>query len=126
MTEPDSKAVLARFELLSGLGEEEAARYEPLCEEALAELLRREKKNCGEEAAAPICMAAAALALYRKALADDVCRESSFSAGDVKITRSGTGASPAKNLLRQAGAAAAPYLEDSSFLFERTRRVRNE
>lgn len=120
MTEPDSGAVLERFALLSGLGEEEAARYAPLCAEALGELLRRERKDCGEGAAEPLCMAAAALALYRKTLADDACRESSFSAGDVKVSRSGPGAPAAKLLLRAALAAAAPYLGDPSFLFERT------
>lgn len=121
MTGPDPEAVLERFALLAGLGAEEAARYAPLCAEALGGLLRREREGCGEEAAAPLCMAAAALALYRKALADDACRENSFSAGDVKVSRSGPGAPAAKLLLREAEAAAAPYLEDPSFLFERTK-----
>lgn len=120
MTQTDSAAVRERFALLAGLGEEEAARCAPLCGEALAELLGRKKDGCGEEADAPIRMAAAALAFYRWTLAEDARRESSFSAGDVKVTRE-PGASAAKELLCQALSAAAPYLRDPSFRFLRVR-----
>lgn len=116
---PEAGAVTVRFALLAGLGEDEAARYGPLCEEALSELLRREKPGCGEEAGAPLVMAAAALALYRKTLADDAREDCSFSAGDVKVTRSGPGAPAAEKLLRASLSAAAPYLEDVCFVFGR-------
>lgn len=119
MTEPESGAVLERFALLADLEKKEAARYAPLCAEALSELVHRKKAGCGENADAPLVTAAATLAFYRKTLADDARGESSFSVGDVKVTRSGPSAPAAELLLRAALSAAAPYLEDPCFVFER-------
>lgn len=69
-----------------------------------------------------LCAAAAALALYRWALAAASADLGSFSAGDVKITKSGANAAMAKEVWEEAAAAAAPYLADKGFLFERIQK----
>lgn len=110
--------VTERFALMADLSTESAARWKPLCEDAMAEISR----NVREGVSAPegvLCAAAASLALYRWALATAGAGADSFSAGDVKVTRSSGNVAMAKQAWRESAAAAAPYLKDDGFLFER-------
>lgn len=105
-----------RFALMTGLGSEEAEKYSVMCEDAMAQILQR-AADTGGTAQKALCFAAAALALYRWALACAAAEPGEFSAGDIKITRGGVSPSAAKEVWEQAAAAAAPYLRDEAFYF---------
>lgn len=106
----------ARFALLAGLTDEEAAKYAVLCEDAMAQVLQR-AADTGEAAQKPLCGAAAALALYRWALARAASEPEEFAAGDVKIGKGNLSPDAAKEMWEQAAAAASPYLRDDNFWF---------
>lgn len=108
----------ARFALLAGLADEEAAKYAVFCEDAMAQVLQR-ASDAGEAAQKPLCAAAAALALYRWALARAASEPEEFTAGDVKIGKGRLSPAAAKEMWEQAAAAASPYLRDDDFLFQR-------
>ncbi len=110
--------VTERFALMADLSAESAARFKPLCEDAMAEISR----NVREGVSAPegvLCAAAASLALYRWAMMTASAGMGSFSAGDVKVTKSNSNVEMARQAWRESAAAAAPYLKDDGFLFER-------
>lgn len=116
----DTQAILEQFAMLTGLEEQQAEAYRPLCENAQAQIAgiaRPEADWAGEQA---LCAAAAALAFYRWALlraAGGV--ESGFSVGDVRVTKSAANVETARRLWQHSEAAAAPYLIDTGFVFER-------
>jgi hypothetical protein len=113
--------VTERFALMADLESDRAARFQPLCEDAVAEISGRILRD--DPAAQSIfCAAAAALAFYRWALMSASADSGSFSAGDVKITKSGANVAMAKEVWGEAAAAAAPYLADRGFLFERIQK----
>ena len=118
MTALDRSGVLERFALLSGLSEG-AERYLPLCSDAAAEVEKSERDGCPPEAGAVLTALAAALANYRYALAGAGASGASFTAGDVKVAPGTANLRPAKQLWRESAAAAAPYLQESTFLFGR-------
>ncbi|MBW7572718.1 hypothetical protein [Caproiciproducens faecalis] len=109
--------VAERFALMADLSAESAARFLPLCEDAMAEISRRVKQEV-PEAQGLLCAAAASLALYRWAVVTAGSGVQSFSAGDVKVTKSAAGVEMARQAWRESVAAAAPYLKDEGFLFE--------
>jgi hypothetical protein len=113
--------VMERFLLMADLGSSAAARYRPLCEDAMAEIGRRVVRDDAESQPF-LCAAAAALMLYRWSLLSASADLGSFAAGDVKITKSGTNAAVAKQVWEEAAAAAAPFLADNDFLFERIQK----
>jgi hypothetical protein len=100
--------VMERFTLMADLDSGDAAKYQPLCEDAIEEINRRIIRD---DAAAQniLCAAAAALALYRWALMTASADLGSFSAGDVKITKNGSNVAMAKEVWGEAAAAAAPF-----------------
>lgn len=104
---------------MADLSETAAARYNLLCADAMAEIGRIIRDN-DPAAQGVLCAAAAALALYRWALMNASNSAADFSVGDVKVTKRNENAAMAKQAWREAIAAAAPYLEDTGFLFERT------
>lgn len=110
--------VMERFTLMADLSDAAAVRYQPLCVDAMTEINRLTRNN-DVAAQGILCAAAASLALYRWALMNASNGVGSFSVGDVKVTKSSENVEMAKQAWREAAAAAAPYLEDSGFLFER-------
>lgn len=117
----DIENVMERFALMADLNEKAAGKYRPFCEDAMAEIRRRAKDDSAA-AQGILCAAAASLALYRWALANACAGEESFSAGDVKIAKSGMNVETARQAWRESAAAAAPYLKDEEFLFERIKK----
>lgn len=116
----DPADVLERFSALSGL--DGSGRFLPLCAGAATEIGAAEREGCGEEGRDALCAAAAALAFYRYALSHAGRGTEAFSAGDVKVSPGKTDPASARELWRNAAAAAAPYLRDSGcFLFGRIR-----
>lgn len=112
---------MERFTLMADLSSSAAVKFQPVCVDAMAEINRRAVQN--DDTAQPfLCAAAAALALYRWALMTASVDPECFSAGDVKITKSSTNAAMAKEAWREAAAAAAPYLADDDFIFERIQK----
>lgn len=109
---------MERFILMADISAERAEKFRPLCVEAMGEISRRSVQGDGGGQSA-LESAAAALAFYRWALAGAANSAGSFAAGDIKITKSTETAALAKEAWREAEAAAAPYLEDSGFLFRR-------
>ena len=115
----DEQAVLARFQLLSGLTAEQSADWLPLCKQAVTQINASLKP--GVDAAAhseELCMAAACLVFYQYAIIQDVLRDESFAAGEVKVTQKIKPAS-AEQVWQQAKAAVASLLTDSDFMFRR-------
>jgi len=113
--------VVERFALMTDLSSSDAVNYQAICENAMAELNRRVLQDDAESQPF-LCAAAAALALYRWALITASNDLGSFSAGDVKITKSSTNVAMAKEMWQEAVVAAAPYLADKGFLFERIQK----
>lgn len=109
---------MERFALMADMSADRAARFQPLCEDAITEIGRSAVQS---DAAVQgvLSAAAAALALYRWALITASGNLGGFSAGDVKITKSSANVAMAKEAWREAAAAAAPYMKDSTFLFRR-------
>ncbi len=111
---------MERFALMADLSADQAEKYLPLCEDAAEEITRRsEQVQNGAAAQRVLCAAAAALVLYRWALFSASGDLGSFSAGDVKVVKSGANVVAAKQVWQEAAAAAAPYLKDDGFLFRR-------
>lgn len=106
----DPAEVLSRFSALSGLQDPE--RYRALCAAAAGETGAAERGDCGEEGREALSGAAAALAFYRWALSNAGRGDGSFSAGDVEISPGKADPAAARELWRNAAAAAAPYLRD--------------
>lgn len=113
--------VMERFRLMADLEDIEAAKYQPLCEDAIAEISRRVIRN-DTQSRPFLCAAAAALMFYRWALLSASADSGSFAVGDVKITKSGANVAVAKQMWEEAAAAAAPFLADKDFLFERIQK----
>ena len=109
---------MERFAFMADLSADRAVKFLPLCEDAAEEISRKAIRN-DVAAQRILCAAAAALTLYRWALVVASGDLGGFSAGDVKITKSSANVAMAKEVWREAAAAAAPYLEDDSFLFRR-------
>lgn len=112
--------VLERFALLTGLSDG-VEQYLPFCSDAASEVEQNEKPDCPDQAQPLLIAAAAALANYRHALAQAGAAGGSFSAGDVKVSPETDNLQPAKQLWREAAAAASCYLDDGAFLFGRIR-----
>jgi hypothetical protein len=113
----DTENVKTRFAALAGV---DAADYETLCSDAALEIQRMQKSGCGPEASGPLAAAAAALAFYRFVLAGACVPGGSFEAGDLKVSPEKPDVPSARRFWRESLAAAAPYLEDTCFLFRRT------
>lgn len=114
--------ILERFAQLAGLSPQEAAPWQGLCGEAMAELESLALPGAdAPQAAAILNAAAAALALYRYSAALACGPESGFSAGEVRVTKNGAGVQAARALWEQARRAAAPYLRDDTFFFGQVR-----
>lgn len=110
--------VMARLELLTGLSADQAEKFRPLGADAMAEISRRALQN-DEASRGALTAAAAALAFYRWSLAGGATGIGTFSMGDVKITKGPKGIAAAREVWREAAAAAAPFLEDGEFVFRR-------
>lgn len=108
--------MVRRFALLAGLTDTEAEKYAVLCGDAMEQIARRAVKTDGA-AENVLCAAAAALALYRWALARAAAEPQEFTAGSVKIGWGGVSPAAAKEMWEQAAAAAAPCLRDENFWF---------
>ena len=110
--------VLRRFARLTGLTEEEAAKWQDLCGDAyiLLESQRKEERNTSNVGDL-VCAAAAALAFYQYTLHQNATNESSFSAGDIRIRRNSDSVEQAKEFWLQARSHAAPLLNDPDFCF---------
>ena len=117
MIEIDADAVKTRFAALAGV---DGTGYETPCKDASLEVGRMQRSGCGPEASGPLTAAAAALAFYRFVLAGACVTGGSFEAGDVKVSPQKPDIPSARRFWREALAAAAPYLEDTCFLFRRT------
>lgn len=113
----DIEDVFERFALMADLSAEEAEKYKPLCMDAAAEIERNAKTN-DKKAQGILCAAAAALCLYRWALVSASSMCESFSAGDIRVTKSRENISAAKEIWIELKTAAAPYLNDDGFIFE--------
>lgn len=112
--------VLVRFAQLAGLNMDEAAPWEQVCRDAVEELSGNVRPGTvGGEAL--LCAACAALAFYRYSLVQAAGAESSFTAGDMKITTGTQGVAIAERLWNTARCAAAPYLRDEAFCFRQVR-----
>ena len=106
--------------LLTGLGEQEAGKYRPLCENARAQVMGIAKPDIGTAGELVLCSAAAALAFYRWTLLRAAAgAENGFAVGDVRVTKHAADVDTARTLWRESEAAAAPYLNDTQFVFER-------
>ena len=105
----DLTAIMARFCQLSTLTPEEAAPWQPFCEEAAAQLAqRRNSRAPGTEGTALLSAAAAAMA-YRRYVLASVAAGGNLRIGDTGVGPQGmTGAAAA--LEGEALAAAAPWL----------------
>lgn len=114
--------IVERFAQLSGLSPQEAAPWQGLCGEAMSELNALTLPGAdAPQAAETLNAAAAALVLYRYSAALACGPESGFSAGEVRVTKSGAGVQAARILWEQTRRAAAPYLRDESFFFGQVR-----
>ena len=107
--------VMERFELLAELTPEEAERYRVLCADAALHVKNMLQHEAPEEADRLFCFAAAALAAYRKALADSGAGEEAFSAGDLKVTRRKAELQNARALWEDSVTALEPWLRDKGF-----------
>ncbi len=107
---------MERFTLMADLSTDRAEKFRPLCEDTMAEISRR-AVTADAQGQRPLCAATAALALYRWALMAASGDLGGFWAGDVKVAKSSANVAMAKEAWREAAAAAAPYMEDSEFLF---------
>lgn len=117
MIEIDADAVKTRFAALAGV---DGAENETFCKDAALEVGHMQRNGCGPEASGPLSAAAAALAFYRFVLAGACAAGGSFEAGDLKVSPEKPDIPSARRFWREALAAAAPYLEDTCFLFRRT------
>lgn len=114
--------ILERFAQLAGLSAQEAAPWQELCGEAMAELDALVLPGINAPQAAPILnAAAAALALYRYSAALACGPESTFSVGDIRVEKDNAGVQAARVLWEQTRRAAAPYLRDDTFFFGQVR-----
>ena len=78
------------------------------------------KPDIGTAGELVLCSAAAALAFYRWALLRAAAgAENGFAVGDVRVTKHAADVDTARTLWRESEAAAAPYLNDTQFVFER-------
>jgi hypothetical protein len=117
MIQIDTDAVKTRFTALAGV---DGADCETLCSDAAIEIQRMQKSGCGSEASGPLTAAAAALAFYRFVLAGACVTGGSFEVGDLKVAPEKIDVPSARRFWRESLAAAAPYLQDTCFLFRRT------
>lgn len=110
--------VMGQFAVMTGLGNAGAEEFTPVCTQAMEEVSRRATGDtaAGEKA---LCAATAALAFYRWALITAAGTPENFSAGDIKISQNSVHLQAAREMWRQAAAAAAPWLKDEDFLFRR-------
>ena len=116
----ETPAGVEQFALLTGLGEQEAGNYRPLCENARAQVMGIAKPDIGTAGELVLCSAAAALAFYRWTLLRAAAgAENGFAVGDVRVTKHAADVDTARTLWRESEAAAAPYLNDTQFVFER-------
>lgn len=113
--------VMERFELLTELQPEEAEHYRLLCEDASLSVKSMLQLDAPEEADRLYCFAAAALAAYRKALADSNSGEESFAAGDIEVSRRRAELQNAQALWGDAMTALGPWLQDRRFDVESVR-----
>lgn len=113
--------IIERFELLAELTPEEAERYRVLCEDAAQHVKNMLRPEAPEEADRLFCFAAAALAAYRKALADSGVGEEAFSAGELKVTRRKAELQNARALWADSVTALEPWLKDQSFEMQSVR-----
>ena len=115
----ETQAILEQFAMLTGLDEQQAGQYRPLCENARAQVLGIAKPNVGMTGDMALCSAAAALAFYRWVLLRAAAgAENAFTVGNVRVDKSAMDVETARKLWRDSEAAAAPYLCDTAFLFQ--------
>ncbi len=116
----DVMLVLEHFTLLSGLAEEEAKTWLPLCHWAVASLFGKLDQDTDLVANhALLCYAAGAMAYYKYVLRN-ASREgtTSFSAGDVKVTENTHhSATLAKQLYEDAVQSVAHLFAADDFQF---------
>ncbi|WP_050697088.1 hypothetical protein [Anaeromassilibacillus senegalensis] len=116
----ETEKILEQFALMAELDERRADKYRSFCDQAKEQLEALAKPGESYAAARALEAAAAALAFYRWSLfRTAVGVETGFAAGEVRVTKSGTDVAMARQLWREAEAAAAPYLRDEGFVFER-------
>ena len=111
--------ILERFAQLAGFSREEALPWQGLCQEAMEELSA--KARYADRGESLLNAAGAALAFYRYSLFQSCGPESSFSAGEIKITKDFGGIRAAKQLWLDSYRAAVPYLRDDTFSFYQVR-----
>ena len=115
-----TQTIFEQFAALAGLEEKQAAGYWTLCDNARVQVEGIAKPETLADGEQILCATAAALAFYRWALLRAAMgEETSFAAGDVRVTTGRADVSMARQLWREAEAAAAPYLNDNGFVFER-------
>ena len=114
-----TQEVMEQLAVLAGLDEREIERYWPLGESARVQVASLAKPEIGMKGERALRDTAAALAFYRWTLLHAALgEESSFTAGDVRVTKNKTDVATARQFWREAEAAASPYLNDEGFVFE--------
>ena len=114
--------IMKRFAVLAGLTEEEAAPWQPLCEDALVRIQSqcREDVDTAEQSGL-LCAAVSALAFYQYSLRNTVTETEDFTAGDIRISQKTGDSSGAKALWEDAREQIAPLLRDKTFYFSATK-----
>lgn len=116
------KNVTDRFLMLSGLGEEDLKRWQPLCCDSLDYIVRKLKTGeISKENVCRISSAAAALAYYSYCLTRSSSGDAKrFKAGDIEIEQDySQTAESAKNLWLNEKEKISDLLKDDSFFFGR-------
>lgn len=110
--------VWERFCTLAELEDESAQRYKAICETAVRQIEGLKRPQAGPEADWFLTEAAAALAFYRWTMQNAALGLDGFTAGEVRVERSGANIAFARTLWQEAETAAAPYLQDVNFVFQ--------
>ena len=119
----DIDEIMKRFAALAGLTEEDAAVWQPLCEDALVRIQSqcREDVDTAEQSGL-LCAAVSALAFYQYSLRSTVTETEDFTAGDIRITQKTSSNNGAKELWEDAKEQIAPLLKSPLFYFGATKR----
>lgn len=112
-------AVLERFGRLAGLPSREDLRHPYLCGDAAAQIEGMIREDAPESAMEVLCAAAAALAFYRLTLLESTSGPDRFTAGELQVQKNAQAFQRAQQIWNEYQKAAAPYLLDREFVFER-------